>query len=234
MTQVTKEELAAWADGEVTGTRGKEVAAAVAADPQLQAEVEAHKALKAQLSAHFAPIAEARVPDRFSALLNGTDAEQKPAEVVDFAGAREKREARRRIPRWGYFVGPALAATLVLAVVLPGGPDTLEDSDPALAMALDSQLVADQDTGGETRVLLSFVNEDDRYCRAFSQPDRTGIACRDDSGWALQLEMAGTRQSGTEFRQAGAEEILAAAQDMAAGPALTAEQEAAAREAGWR
>ena len=234
MSRISKEDLAAWADGEITGARAEEIAAAVASDPQLQAEVEAHKALKAQLAAHFAPIAEAPVPDRLSALLSEAETEQKPAEVVDFGAARDNREARRRLPRWSYFVGPALAASLVLAIVLPRGQETLESSDPALAMALDRQLVADQDTGSETRVLLSFVNEDDQYCRAFSQPDRSGIACRDDSGWALQLEMAGARQSGSEFRQAGAEEVMAAAQDMAAGPALTAEQEQTAREAGWQ
>lgn len=233
MTQITKEELAAWADGEVTGARGEEIAAVVAADPDLQAEVDAHRALKARLSAHFAPIAEAPVPDRFSALLKGSEADQKPADVVDFVAARERREEKRRLPRWSYIAGPALAASLMVAVFLPRGSETLADSDPALAMALDSQLVADQD-GGETRVLLSFVNEDDQYCRAFSQTSRSGIACRDGDGWALEVEMAALQQSGTEFQQAGAADILAAAQDMASGPALTAEQEEAAREAGWQ
>ncbi len=230
MTPISKEELAAWADGQIDGSRADEIADIVEADPGLIAEVRAHYALKDKLAAHFAPIADAPVPDRLTALLN----KQQEAEVVDFAAARVQREEKRRIPRWTYFTGPALAATLALAVFLPRGAETLADSDPALAMALDSQLVADQDTGGETRVLLSFVNDQDQYCRAFSQPERTGIACRDDSGWALQLEVAGNRQPGTEFRQAGAAEILAAAQDMATGPALTAEQEAAAREAGWQ
>ena len=39
----------------------------------------------------------------------------------------------------------------------------------------------------------------------------------------------------TEFRQAGSEgDLLAAAQDMAAGGALDAAEEAAARDSGWR
>ncbi|MCB2065715.1 MAG: hypothetical protein KDE15_03630, partial [Erythrobacter sp.] len=110
MTPIPREELAAWADGEVTGARGEEIAAAVLADPELQAEVSAHRALKARLSAHFAPLAEAPVPDRLRALLADETAE--PAQVIDFATAREKR---RQVPRWTWLAAPALAASLALA-----------------------------------------------------------------------------------------------------------------------
>jgi anti-sigma factor RsiW len=46
---ISREELAAFADGELGAARAAEVAAAVAADGALQAQVEAHRALRAQL-----------------------------------------------------------------------------------------------------------------------------------------------------------------------------------------
>ena len=63
------------------------------------------------------------------------------------------------------------------------------------------------------------------------------IACRDSQGWQLRNRSAassGNAPAG-EYRQAGsAGDVLAAAQAMAAGPALTAEEELAARRNGWR
>ena len=45
---VTREELAAFADGELDPAREAEVAAAVAADPELEAQLEAHRTLRAR------------------------------------------------------------------------------------------------------------------------------------------------------------------------------------------
>ena len=78
---VTREELAAFADGELDPARADEVAAAVEADPALAEQVRAHRALKARLSAHFAPIMEAPLPESLAAPLQ--------PKVVDFAAARE-------------------------------------------------------------------------------------------------------------------------------------------------
>jgi AraC-like DNA-binding protein len=47
---ISREELAAFADGELDTGREAEIAAAVAADPALAAQVEAHRALKARLA----------------------------------------------------------------------------------------------------------------------------------------------------------------------------------------
>lgn len=228
MNPISRAELAAWADGEVTGARGDEIAATVLADPELQAEVAAHRALKARLASHFAPLAEAPVPDRLRALLE--DHAHQPAEVTDLAAAR----ARRRLPRWSWLAAPALAASLALAVFLPGGSGSLADSDPALVAALDGQLVTSQPGDADTRILLSFRDAAGDYCRAFDQGARAGIACREQGGWALRVEMDGTGRAGGEYQQAGAAEVLAAAQDMAVGPALTSGEEEAARAAGWQ
>ena len=230
---ITPEDIAAFADGELSGEREAQVAAAIAADPELAQQVERHKSLKSMLAGHYSPVLDQPVPDRLAAMLS----RPQPAEVVDFAAARERRESRRRLPHWGWIAGPALAASLALAVFLPGqGGDASAYADTQLAGVLDDRLVADQSPGDETRVLLSFRSEEGRYCRAFSGSAGGGIACRDEAGWKLEALGEGSEGASTDYRMAGAgdAEILALAQEMAAGPALDAQGEQAAREQGWR
>jgi hypothetical protein len=231
--KITPEEIAAFADGELSGERDAVVAAAVKADPELAQEVERHRALKAMLASHYAPILDQAVPPRLAAML----AEPPRAQIADFAAAREKRDSRRRLPHWGWFAGPALAASLAVAVFLPEqGGEASNYADTQLAAVLDDRLVAGQSHAEETRVLLSFRSERGRYCRAFSGNMGGGIACRDEAGWKLEAIGEGSEGSSADYRMAGAgdSKILALAQDMAAGPALDAEAEKAARERGWR
>jgi hypothetical protein len=232
---VTSEELAAYADGELDPARREEVRAKVEADPALAAQVAAHAALKQKLAAHFAPIMEAPVPDRLTELLRTRES----APVADFAAAREKRDARRALSgvRWRWVAGPALAASLALAVFLPRGGDVPEGyAGEQLASALEQQLVSSQSAEADTRILLSFRNDDGQFCRAFAGAAQSGIACRDGEGWRLHTTGAGASAQQRDYRMAGADagSVLAQAQELAAGPALTAEEEAAAREQGWR
>jgi hypothetical protein len=225
---ISREELAAFADGELGAARAAEVAAAVAADATLQAEVDAHRSLRAKLGAHFAPIHDEPVPERLSALLEShTDT------IISFAAATERRE--RRIPRWSWIAAPALAASLALTVFLPRGASG-DYAQGALAGTLDGQLVASQDAAAPTRILLSFRDGAGSYCRAFAGQVQSGIACRDDQGWRLEFQGGGVAAQGGEFRTAGtpAQDVLARAQAMAAGPALDAAQEQAAKARGWR
>lgn len=237
---IPRDELAAFADGELTGARAREVEAAIEADPSLKLDLERHRALKARLAAHFDPIVHEPVPDALAALLKAPaeEPETKPeTKVVNFAEARERITQRRSLPRWSWVAGPALAASLALAVILPRGGDVNAGyADAQLAAVLDQRLVADQAPGAETRVLLSFRDRGGDYCRAFSGREGGGIACRDSSGWKLEALGEGTSGSATEYRMAGADDaaILARAQAMAQGAALDAAQESAARAQGWR
>ena len=228
---VTREELAAFADGELEEPRRTQVAAEVAQDPALAAEVERHKALKARLGAHFAPVLDQPVPERLTAALGMHE-----TKVADFTAHRQRRAAIR-FPRWGWVVGPALAASLVLAVVMPQGghaPDRYADA--RLASLLDNQLVAEQSGDQSMRVLLSFRDEAGAYCRAYAGTGRSGIACRDAEGWQLRFTGAGRAGQASDYRMAGAETaaLLERAQDMAVGPALDPAEEEAAKAAGWR
>lgn len=228
---LAREDIAAFADGQLTGAREAEVAAAIAADPALQREVEAHRALRARLSGHFAPVAEEPVPEALAAMLAPRD-----AAIVDLAAARERRAARRTLPRWGWLAGPAIAASLALAIFLPRGEASDGYADAQLARVLDDQLVAEQRPGAPTRILLSFRDGEGAFCRAFSSADGSGIACREPGGWKLEALGDGSDAARTDYHMAGASDgaILSRAQQMADGVALDGAQEAAAREAGWR
>ncbi|WP_086740007.1 hypothetical protein [Erythrobacter colymbi] len=232
---VTEEMLAAYADGALDPAAAQEVEAAMAADPALARKVEAHRGLKAMLSAHYAPLAEESVPPHLAALLVPKDAGEAPAEVVSLAAARQKRGLAPVVRRWAPLVGPALAASLILALWQPWQgrtPDGYAGGD--LAAALDTQLVADQPADAPTRILLSFEREGGDLCRAWRASDEGGIACRDTTGWKIERQFALGEAQGSEYRQAGSEtDLLAAAQDMAAGGALDADAERAARERRW-
>ncbi len=237
---VTRDELAAFADGELTGARARAVEAAIAVDPALLRDLERHRALKSQLCAHFDPIAEEPVPEALAALLRPT-VEQPASNVVGFAEARERIEQKRRSlvswPRWTWVAGPALAASLALVVLVPrGGEGDAAYADAKLAGLLDRRLVAEQSPGEATRVLLSFRDRTGSYCRAFSGADGGGIACREGARWKLEALGEGSVASGSDYRMAGADDaaILARAQAMAVGAALDGEQEAAAKARGWR
>ena len=226
---ISDEELAAFADDELVGERKAAVAAAIAADPELARKVEQHRALRAMLGSHFAPVLEQDVPARLKDLLEPED------RVVDLARAREKRNKAGGVS-WRWVAAPALAASLALAVFLPRGSQVPEGYAQAdLAEALETQLVATQGGDTPTRILLSFQREDGQYCRAYSSSDDSGIACRDETGWMLVERAGGTSLNEAEFRQAGSAQdaLLERAQEMADGPALDADAERAVMSSGW-
>jgi hypothetical protein len=130
-----------------------------------------------------------------------------------------------------------MAASLALAVFMPRGGVAPEGyADPQLARVLDNQLVASQTSGAPTRVLLSFRNDSGQFCRAFTAGTQGGIACKDPSGWRFQANgAAGGAQRG-QYRMAASSsaEIMAKAQELASGPALSAQEEETAQANGWR
>lgn len=228
---ITEEELAAFADGQLDPADAARVGRAVAADAEMARRVATHRLLQGRLSAHFAPIAAQDPPEHLIALLRPRSA------VADLTSAREKRNDRLRLPRWTWVAAPALAASLLIAVLVPGGNDrTKVYAGAPLASVLDTQLVADQDPAADTRILLSFVRQNGDYCRAFASSQQSGIACNDGTGWALVEQAGGMNGSRGEYQQAGSTlaEVLASAQDMAKGGALDEAAEQEARERGWR
>lgn len=230
---VTRDELAAWVDGVMTGEEATRVFAAVEADPVLASEAAQMRALRGALSAHFAPILSEPVPDRLSALLNPGEG----AQVVDFTAARQAAAARPALRQgWLRYGGAAIAAALVLAVVLRVPSGGAVYAEGPLVAALDAQMAASQPADAPVRIVLSFAKADGSLCRGFTSAERNGVACRDARGWKLERSLPGTSVQSTDYRQAGSggAELMAAIEGLAAGEPLDAAGEAAAAARGWR
>jgi len=234
---IDDEILIAFADGE----RGLDRAAALAADPELRARLERQQSLRARISAHYAPVAEEPVPERFAALLSAGGAEDKVVSLT------ERRQARAR-PMWQNLT--ALAATLVLGLfagsLVPqrdgggSGPVAVEDgalvARGTLADALETQLASEQESGAATRIGVTFAAADGAVCRTFDAAALSGLACRSVEDWRIVTAAGSEGEAGGEYRQASSagRRVLEAAQDMMAGDPFDAQAERRARDAGWR
>lgn len=234
---VTPEMIAAFADGELGVEDQRRVEAAIAADPELANQLERHHRLKAMLAARYAPIDAEPVPDRLSEMLKRSqNLEERSGNVASLAQARARGGLAPMVRRWLPVAGPAIAASLLLAIWQPW-----QKSEPTgyasaeLADVLESQLVAEQSADTDPRILLSFRARDGQLCRAWRAAGDGGIACRDDKGWKFAKRFSGTAAAQGEYRQAGSDaDILASAQEMAKGDALDDRAEREARLAGWQ
>lgn len=238
--KVTPEILMAFADGELDDVTAERVARQVAQDPELSRQLEAHRALKSRLDAHFLPLESAPMPEAWTQMISA--AAKEDAKVVPLAPRAAARTAMRPPARWA--TGLAIAASLALGLVLgaqlrQASPVTVKGdamvASAGLARALDTQLASNQ-AGAPIRMLASYRAASGTYCRVFSGRSLSGIACRQDEAWQIERLLKGNGAKAAEYRQAGSAdgELMAAAQDMAAGDPLDEAQEKAARASGWR
>ena len=222
--------IAAYVDGELDDLTARRIEREAESDAALAAEIARHRALRAQLSAHFAPVADEPVPDRLRALLVGDRVDTSLSE------RREAKRARFAPAHWG-----AIAASLVLGLTLglrPWAPapdvtgaNGVLIASGGLADALDTQLASNQPANADIRIALSFRDRQGRTCRIFEGRNLSGIGCRDDGRWALERTMGG-HETG-EYRQASSGELAATAAAMMAGDPFDAAAERAARDTGW-
>lgn len=244
--KITEEMLIAFADGELDPMAREEVMRAVAADPELERQLAAHRRLRDTLAGHFAPIAEQPVPDHLKTLLEKRDAVPEAPNVVSLAAVRAEREEqlarqRRWLPAWGNMV--AIAATLVLglavgqALNLGGGPVAVKSgaivAQGELATALDTKL-ASAPQGAATRIGLTFRSKGGEICRTFEGEAMSGLACQKGGAWKLEQLLPGTSEA-TAYRQASAGDprLAASVQGMIAGEPFDAKAERIARDKGW-
>lgn len=242
----SEETLMAYADGELAQPEREQVELAMQGDPDLAARVARHRALRMDVFAAFAPVLEEPMPPRLSAAVL-------PDKVVDLASVRSGAAAEARPPRraWSWAEWGGMAASLAVGVlagsVLLGGGQSQSGiagaggalvATGALADALSSQLAAAGNVPGEAQVHIgvSFAAKDGTLCRSFTMGTAAGLACRNGAQWTLPV-VAETEQGGAgEYRQAGSAmpaAVLEAIDARIAGPALDADGERAARQAGW-
>lgn len=222
--------VAAFIDGELDDVTARRIAREAESDAALATEIARHRALKAQLAAHFAPIVAEAVPERLRALIVD------PKVDASLAERRAAKRARFAPTHWG-----AIAAALVLGLTIGLKPwTTTADvasangtliASGALAAALDNQLASNQPASADMRIGLSFRDRQGRICRSFAGRDLSGIGCRTDDRWTLDRTMGG--QAGGDYRQASSGMLAADAAAMMAGEPFDAAAERAARDRGW-
>ena len=227
---ITPEQLAAFADGELDDLTAVRVRRAVDADPALAAELARLAGLRNMLAARFDPVLTDPVPARLTKPIEDA------AKVVNLNDVRAARQTLWQRPQFRFAAGSAIAASLVIAVLVGGRGGTPNGyADSQLAAALDGTLSGQTAPDG-TKLLLSFRDVGGSACRGYAGNSASGIACRDGQGWKLKVIGRPGVASTTQYQQAGSADaaIMAAAQDMAAGPAFDANAEAAARKADWQ
>jgi len=231
MMAIDDEMLMAFLDGELDEVRRARVERALGEDPELRARLEVQRRLRERLAAHYGPVAEEEVPERFRRMLE--------TETVDLSAAR----ARRARPLWRSYA--ALAATLLLGLLLgrglaPSLPIAVEDGAMVargdLALALDTQLASAPPAGAGTRIGVTFARAGGSLCRTFERVELAGLACREGGDWRLVVTAAGGESGRSEYRQAGSGSapVLEAAQELMAGEPLDAQAERRARDSGWQ
>lgn len=197
----------AWLDGELPEPEASAMAAKVAADPELAAFAEQHRALAGRLKSAFATVIEAPVPDRLREPL-----QPRTAEVIDLSKARERR---RGLSLGAFAVAASLALGLGIGVALPrdGGPFRSEGGELAAAGALDTALDTQLASAGERggiRMGLSFKDKSGNYCRSFMVEAQSGLACRSGDRWLVEGVVRGEAPQGEYRMAAGQNPALAA------------------------
>jgi hypothetical protein len=240
---IPRETLMAYVDGELSGAEEARVTAALARDPALNAYVEQQRALKQTLQSEFAPILSDRLPQSL--------------EDAVLRARTLQAQGRRRRGSWltpralTQFLVPAatMAAGFALGLVLiqprEDSPVAAEGgrflARGALAQALSTQLASEQGAAAQAvRVGLTFRDANGTVCRSFvDERDASafaGIACREGAAWRIAM-LAPAAASGSGYTQAAAAMPALLRETIGAlmrGAPLDAEQERAARAAGWR
>eukprot|EP01034_Spumella_vulgaris_P037850 gene37850-46706_t len=181
----------AYADGELDDPARTEVERAMRSDPALAERVAQHQAMRADVFAAFAPIADEPVPP---ALL----AAAMPDKVSDLGAVRAARTESRR--RWAWQEWSAIAASLSVGVLVGSlalgggggggngngnsngadlavahGPGGVPIAQGRLADALSNQLAGAPEAGA-IRIGISFAATDGALCRSFIAGASAGLA----------------------------------------------------------
>lgn len=239
----SRETMMAFVDGELTPEEERRVAAEIAANSALAAYVEQQRALRARLSADFAPVLAAPVPEQFEhMILNAPRQAKMPQKPFQWLFARAD-SLRVGIPLAAAAAGIAIGIGITSWFSTGGIIENTGGSRVArgdLAAALSTQLAADQPQASDVRVTVSFVNHDGDFCRSFQTSEArsamAGIACRQQGEWRIVATAATQPVNQSEFRQAAAampENLRQTIGDMISGQPLNATAERAARARNW-
>lgn len=247
MNPIDDATLQAYVDGALDAAARARVEAALAQDPALTRRVQQLQALNAQLRAAFDPVLDEPVPAHLSALLQPRTTPA--ATPTPLAGWRRTHAAGHRRPRRWLLPGAALAASVALLAVglwwhAGTGLVRMQNGEPyaagVLVRALDQSLASEPDAQAPVAIGLSFRAADGHICRTFTirtPPSRAGLACHAAAGWTLPVIGPAAPAESGDLRQAASDlppAVQAAIDARLRGNVFDAQQERAARAAGWR
>lgn len=255
------ETLMAYADGELAEPAFSEVERAVRCDPAIAARVAQHKALRADVFAAFAPVADEPVPPRLvAAALPGKVADLSAVRAARAGGAHHAAASASHAPEhgerrpWSWREWGGVAAALVVGVLvgsLVSGGAAREGADGpsivvagadgalvargALSNALSQQLAGTR--GGAVDIGVSFAAKDGALCRSFTVRQSAGLACRSGEQWQVVMMTEAGEGAAGDYRQAGSampSAVLEAIDARIAGKTLDAQAEQAVRLRDWK
>lgn len=223
---ISETTIAAYVDGELSQPERAAVEAAAKADPSVAARLQAAQALRERLAEAYAPIL----------------GEPAPEAVMQLLATSNDRQPRRHLRMWGAIAASWLVAGVIGAASVQAlrpapyvqGTNGLE-AGRRLSRDL-AGLASGEASASGVRVVFSF-RKSDAYCRAFVRGADSGVACKEGEAWRLATLVQGAPQATTAYRQAASslpEPVLAFVDAQMVGERLDAEQEGAARAAGWR
>lgn len=246
-TDLDRETLDAFIDGELPASEMTRAAALVAAQAELRRYVEEQERLRRTLQDSFAPLMNEPIAKRVRQMVEAYAA--KPArQSASWSGGLGQFFSWRAIG-----LAAAMAAGLLVGIAV----DRIGLSEEAflestsngqtvargeLARVLSEKLAADQDAAKAVRVGLSFRSKDGDDCRTFTwdgaRNSTSGIACHSKDAWvvAALATQAPDAQAHALYQIAGAsmpDAIRRAVNEMIAGRPFDAAAERAARASQW-
>jgi hypothetical protein len=250
MNPIDDDTLQAYVDGELDAAGVARIDAALAHDDVLARRVRHARTLRERVQAAFDPILDEPIPEHLAALLQ-PNSPFAATTVTPLAAPKHRRAsgaAHRTARRW-FVPSAALAASaamLAFGLWWHSGNDLVRvrsgQSFAAgdLSAALDRALASEPRPGSAVVIGLSFRTADGHVCRTFvhrPEPAIAGLACHGAGGWSLPVLSTAAEPGGGELRQAASAmppEVQAAVDARLHGDVFDAQQERAARDAGWR
>lgn len=251
MNPIDDNTLQAYVDGELDAAGVARVDAALACDAVLARRVRQARALREQVRAAFDPVLHEPIPEHLSALLR-SGASRVATTAPPHAMPRVRRAAgpawHRTGRRWLVPSAALVASVAMLAIGLwwHSGNDLVRArggqsfAAGELSAALDQALASEPRPGSAVVIGLSFRAADGHICRTFVHrpaPSMAGLACHGADGWSLPVFSTAVAPGVGELRQAASAlppEVQAAVDARLRGEVFDAQQERAARAAGWR
>lgn len=217
MTHISDDMLMAYADGELSGEDVQRVKSALETDPDLQAKLDRHIALKTLIDEGVDAALQAPMP---AGLIASIEADK--AADISQETERHRPNLMAHIKTWwdnallpdtGWqgAVASAAVALAVVAVLVETTDQTVETMPQQLVAALDSW--SDNNTAGGVTVQNSYLNGAGQFCRTFSEREtlkKKGLACR-NMGGAWTLVASRDLPPENAFLPAGADDDIMAA-----------------------